>query len=267
MEILIVDDEPVSRAALKTLVEKLPDCRVREFAEAAAALSWCEANRPAVVIVGYVMPDLNGIELTRAFRKLTGAADTPILMVTANTDRDVRNQAFEIGVNYFLNKPYDSVELQTRVANMLALGSKQSYSQHAPVRHQESSNKHGVAPPLRLDLLLDLDLTRKRLADDETLLRHVARVFVRTVPELLNAVRTALAANDSERAYAEAHSLKGAVAVFESPRVLEAIVAVEAHANNYNAAAAQSAFVAAQALVERLASELSLMYPQDSRAA
>ena len=266
MEILIVDDEPVSRAALKTLVEKLPDCRVREFAEAAAALSWCEANRPAVVIVGYVMPDLNGIEFTRAFRKLAGAADIPVLMVTANTDRDVRNQAFEIGVNDFLNKPYDSVELQTRVANMLALGSKQSYSQHAPVRHQESS-KTGVAQPQRLDLLLDLDLTRKRLADDETLLRHVARVFVRTVPELLNAVRTALAANDSERAYAEAHSLKGAVAVFEAPRVLEAIVAVEAHANNYNAAAAQSAFVAAQALVERLASELSLMYPQDSRAA
>lgn len=121
MDIIIVDDEPVSVTMLKRLVEKLPDCNGRGFTQASAALAWCKQNDPDLVIVDYMMPELNGIEFTRHLRALDGKADTPLLMVTASADREVRNSALQNGINDFLNKPFDFVELQARASNMLAL--------------------------------------------------------------------------------------------------------------------------------------------------
>jgi HPt (histidine-containing phosphotransfer) domain-containing protein len=94
------------------------------------------------------------------------------------------------------------------------------------------------------------------LAGDDALLNQVARVFIRTVPQLLKDIGSALAIKDGDRAYAEAHSLKGAVAVLEAPEVLASIVVLETHAINYNADAAATSLAAAEAMVTRLCAEL-----------
>jgi DNA-binding response OmpR family regulator len=266
MDIIIVDDEPVSLTALTQLVEMLSDCRVRGFTQASAGLAWCTRNDPDLLIVGYMMPELNGIEFTQHFRRLEGKADTPVLMVTACMDRDVRNSAFQNGVNDFLNKPYHSIELQARVCNMLVLRSKQKKLPNRAAFVLEEVSKKTVVPDKveseDTDRLLNFNLTLKRLAGEETLLHQVASVFIRTVPQLLSSISAALASNDSERAYAEAHSLKGAVAVFEAPQVLDAVVEVEKHTINGNVAAAEAALTSAQALVERLSVELASIVPQ-----
>jgi DNA-binding response OmpR family regulator len=262
MEIIIVDDEPVSLTALKQIVEKHPACRVRGFAEASAALSWCADNDPDVVIVGYVMPELNGVEFVKHLRSLTGKKETPVLMVTANVDQNIRAHALRVGVNDLLNKPYDSAELQARVGNMLLLRARQRKLPD-PSSFVAADRSRAAAPDTGEravgHTLLDLNMTLTRLGDDETLLNQVARVFMRTAPGLLQAISEALEHNDSERAYAEAHSLKGAIAVFEAPEVFNSIVAVETHAHKYDSRSAAAAFRAARALVERLMSELSAL--------
>jgi DNA-binding response OmpR family regulator len=259
MEIIIVDDEPVSLTALKQMVEKQSACHVRSFTEASAALAWCNQNDPDVLIVGYVMPELNGIEFVAHFRSLPGKAETPVLMVTANADLDVRARALRAGVNDFLNKPYDCAELQVRVNNMILIRARQKnvpvpnapVSQDIPrvvatdtLTHRDSNT------------LLDVKMTLTRLGEDETLLGQVARVFTRTAPGLLESIGAALARNDVERAYGETHSLKGAVAVFEAPEVFNSVTVLETHAINYNASAAAAAFATARTLVERLMTEL-----------
>jgi HPt (histidine-containing phosphotransfer) domain-containing protein len=75
--------------------------------------------------------------------------------------------------------------------------------------------------------LLNVEMTLTRLAGDEALLAEVAQIFLRTVPQILASLNAALASNDLEHAYAEAHSLKGAVAPFEAPEVFNAVVSVE----------------------------------------
>jgi DNA-binding response OmpR family regulator len=257
MEIIIVDDEPVSLTALEQLVEKQPRCHVRGFNQASSALAWCGKNDPDVVIVGYVMPELNGIEFVEHFRALPGKADTPVLMVTANADQEVRARALRAGINDFLNKPYDSAELQVRVSNMLLLRSRQKNLPHdASVLQDPPKSALTHTPRRTANSLLHVDMTLTRLGEDHMLLGQVARVFTRTAPALLDAIGAALAGNDIERAYGEAHSLKGAVAVFEAPDVFNSVAAVEAHAIDYNASAATAAFTKARALVERLMIEL-----------
>ena len=258
MEIIIVDDEPVSLTVLKQLVEKLPHCHARGFTQATAALAWCEPNDPDVVIVDYMMPEVNGIEFTRRLCALEGRVDTPLLMVSASTDRQVRTLALQSGINDFMNKPFDFIELQTRVSDMLSLRSSQIKMANRALR---AGGDKASAMPSREETgrLFDMRMTLARLAGDEILLAEIARIFLRTVPQLLASIDVALSVNCLERAYAEAHSLKGAVAALEAPEVLNAVVALEQHAKNYNSAATGASFDKAQLLIERLLGELQAM--------
>ena len=107
--------------------------------------------------------------------------------------------------------------------------------------------------------LLDTDMTLERLAGDETLLNKAANAFIRIAPRLLASINAALNANDLNRAFKRAHWLKRAVTAFEAPLVVNSVLNVERHAINHDAQAAVAAFPKAQALVERLLTELTPM--------
>jgi putative two-component system response regulator len=68
-----------------------------------------------------MMPQLDGLEFIGRLRAIAGRADIPIVMVTADTESDVRHRALELGAQDFLNKPVDNIELRARVRNLLAL--------------------------------------------------------------------------------------------------------------------------------------------------
>jgi DNA-binding response OmpR family regulator len=255
MEIIIVDDEPVSLTVLKQLISKLPHCHARGFTQASAALAWCQPNDPDVVIVDYMMPELNGIEFTRRLCALDGRADTPLLMISASEDATLRTNALRHGVNDFMNKPVDFVELQARLRDMISLRSNQiRMTGNALTLAKVAASSTAEMPQ---DRILNINVTRARLAGDDALLAEVAAVFRRTAPQLLASISMALSGNCLERAYAEAHSLKGAVGAFEAPEVLNAVTSLERNTKTLNSPAALAAFSSVESLVERLLNELA----------
>jgi DNA-binding response OmpR family regulator len=268
MEIIIVDDEPVSLTVLRQIMEKLPDCRVRTFVRASDALAWCKSNDSDLIIISYMMPQLNGIEFTRLVRGFEGKSETPVLMVTASADREVRTSALQAGINDFLTKPFDLAELRVRVNNMLALraSQKELANRRALLMAEKVCGDAMDAVTGRRESrspLLDVATTRARFGGDESLMSEVARVFTRTAPQLLSSISAALNKNDLKRVAEQAHSLKGAVAAFEAPDVLKCVVYVERHAKSFDAETTAIAFTVAQTLVERLLTELA---PIASRA-
>lgn len=119
MKVAIIDDAQLNVTLLQHLVRKLPGCEAVCFTDPVKALEWCLANEPDLVVVDYMMPGMNGTELTEGFRKRY--PDVPVLMVTANHETELRHQALQLGVTDFLNKPLDNVEFLARAKNMLAL--------------------------------------------------------------------------------------------------------------------------------------------------
>ncbi len=119
MKVLIIDDAQLNVTLLKHLVSKMPDCEAVCFTDPLAAMEWCQVNEPDLLVVDYMMPILNGLELTQRFR--AHYPDIPVLMVTANYEAELRYQALQLGVTDFLNKPLDNVEFLARARNMLAL--------------------------------------------------------------------------------------------------------------------------------------------------
>jgi len=121
MNVVVIDDAQVNLVLMAALLGKLPDCTATCFLSPAGALEHCMLEDPDLVIVDYMMPDMDGIEFIRRFRSHPARSQTPLLMVTADHEREVRYRALESGANDFLNKPLDRIEFTSRVKNMLFL--------------------------------------------------------------------------------------------------------------------------------------------------
>ena len=119
--VLIVDDSDINLTLIKALVLKLGDCMPVLYNNPLRALDWCREHVPDLIIVDYMMPDMDGLNFISAFRALHGRTEIPILMVTASDQKEVRYEALLGGANDFLTKPIDRVEFSARVRNMLSL--------------------------------------------------------------------------------------------------------------------------------------------------
>lgn len=125
--IAIIDDSDINLVLLKALVAKLGDCEAVLFQESPKGLAWCSENLPDLIIVDYMMPDLDGLEFITRLRKIPDRQELPVLMITANDDKDVRYRALGIGATDFLTKPVDRMEFSARVRNLLALNTSRRH--------------------------------------------------------------------------------------------------------------------------------------------
>jgi len=122
---LIVDDNATNAQLISLLLKKIEGVLPLTFTDPVAALSWCEINTPDLILLDYMMPELNGLEFIERFRALPKNEFIPIIMVSAALEREIRLKALQLTANDFLNKPLDSVEFSARVKNMLALRKSQ----------------------------------------------------------------------------------------------------------------------------------------------
>ena len=122
MIIYIVDDNETNLDLFETVVRKAgPALEPVCFTDPVDALRACEQGMPDVVAVDYMMPGLDGHEFVRRFRALPGADSVPVIMITAEIERQVRRTALDLGVSDFLTKPIDPYETRARLRTIVAL--------------------------------------------------------------------------------------------------------------------------------------------------
>ena len=122
MHVLIVDDQQSARLMLRRVVEDLgADLTVEDYADPVEALRRSEECEPDLLLLDYRMPEMDGLEFARRFRRLPANRDVPIVLISAVGDEPVRQAALEAGVIDFLVKPIRPRELRTRCRNLLAL--------------------------------------------------------------------------------------------------------------------------------------------------
>ncbi len=119
--VLIVDDTEINLILFAALVKKLERCTAHTFSSAMQGLEWATCNVPDLVIVDYLKPEIDGLEFNRRQRELPGCDGIPVLMITANDQKQLRYRALDLGANDFLIKPVDKVEFLARTKNMLNL--------------------------------------------------------------------------------------------------------------------------------------------------
>lgn len=125
MDVVIVDDNEINVTLLRHLVKAIEDTKAITFTDSAAGLQYCLDNDPDLVVIDYMMPPPDGMAFIQAFRAHPGRKNTPLLMITANQDTEVRHRALTLGASDFLIKPVDKNEFRARATNMLLLRKSQ----------------------------------------------------------------------------------------------------------------------------------------------
>src|SRR3954464_5156440 len=124
--VMVVDDQSTGRAILEQVVRSLDErVAVEGFARPVDAVVWATRNVSDLVLVDYMMPDMDGIELVKRLRALPGYEHVPIVMVTVHDDRKVRYAALDAGITDFLTKPIDARECLARCRTLLTLRRQQ----------------------------------------------------------------------------------------------------------------------------------------------
>ena len=118
--ILVVDDEPQGLQLLQTVLAT-EGYNIISAEHGAQALVLAYNNRPDVILLDVMMPDLDGFEVCRRLRADETLRHVPILLLTALDDRESKLQGLEAGADDFLSKPFDSVELRTRLRTITRL--------------------------------------------------------------------------------------------------------------------------------------------------
>lgn len=120
--ILIVDDEKTLREMIRVYLEQ-EGYRVVEAGHGRDALYIARTEKPDLVILDLMMPEMGGTEFMRAFGK---EADTPVIMLTARVEDQDKILGLELGADDYLAKPFNVRELIARVRAVLRRTNKAS---------------------------------------------------------------------------------------------------------------------------------------------
>ena len=115
--VLIVDDEPMSRMLLESILELVFTCATAESGE--EAISYCEANLPDLVLLDMNMPDISGLDVCTALKASPETNHIPVIFVTSTMDIESENACWEVGASDFVMKPVNASTLTHRIKTHL----------------------------------------------------------------------------------------------------------------------------------------------------
>lgn len=118
--ILIVDDNPVNVELLKAQLK--PYAYILESAfDGEEALKKIHDIPPDLVLLDLMMPKISGYEVCRAIKQNKDTQFIPVIVITALSELDDKIKAIELGADEFLVKPFNKLELTTRIRSLLNL--------------------------------------------------------------------------------------------------------------------------------------------------
>jgi len=119
-KILIVDDEPFN---LDLLEQELADYdyAIERAADGVEALEKTQSFEPDVILLDYMMPRMNGLEVVKHLRATPEHKGIPVILLTAKATQEDKVAGLDAGADDYVTKPFDSFELLARVRAMMRL--------------------------------------------------------------------------------------------------------------------------------------------------
>lgn len=138
--ILVADDEESLRLLIRTTLES-SDTTILEASDGNSALEMARQEMPDLIVLDWMMPGRNGLEVARELRADPRTAGLPILMLTAMGQEKDRKEGLAAGVQAFLVKPFSPLELLERVQAVLRVAEfcRGERNENAGERHRKTA--------------------------------------------------------------------------------------------------------------------------------
>jgi len=204
--VLLVEDNAINRRVATRLLER-SGYEVGVAGNGREAVEMFPGGGWDIVLMDVQMPEMDGLQATRAIRAWEsehGVPRTPIVAVTAHAREDNRSAVTKAGMDDFVAKPIEAAVLFEVMGRHLAEGAG------APV-------STAMRPDLRE--VLDWDEVLDRMDGDEVVLREILALFGQDAPNMMQKLEEARASGDLHRVERAAHGLKGASATISARAV------------------------------------------------
>ncbi len=116
-KILIVDDQEVNVILLTHLLTSSGYTSISSTTDSRTVCDLYRQHRYDLILLDLNMPHMNGFEVMESLKSIEKEGYLPVLVITAEPEKKVR--ALEIGARDFISKPFDQIEVMTRIRNML----------------------------------------------------------------------------------------------------------------------------------------------------
>jgi len=203
LRVLLVEDNAINRSVATRLLER-SGYDVSVAGNGREAMEMYPGGGWDLVLMDVQMPEMDGLEATRAIRAWESGHSvprTPIVAVTAHTLDANRAAALRAGMDDFVSKPIEPAVLF------------EVMGRHLGERGEIADG------PSALREVLDWDEVLDRMDGDEVVLREILALFGQDAPHMMRKLEEARASGDAQRVERAAHSLKGASATISARTV------------------------------------------------
>ncbi len=120
MKILVVDDFSTMRRIVRNLLVELgfSNALIQEADDGESAIAMLRKQPFDLVVTDWNMPNMTGLELLRAIRAEAALKQLPVLMVTAENNRDQIISAAQSGVSGYIVKPFTAITLKEKLTKI-----------------------------------------------------------------------------------------------------------------------------------------------------
>jgi protein-histidine pros-kinase len=226
LRILLVEDNPVNQMVASKILGKAGHTLV-VAGNGEEALERFDADRFDLILMDVQMPVMGGIAATQAIRarearRTWSAAGhfraTPIVAMTAHAMDGDRQRCLDAGMDDYVTKPVKPAELFAAIERVC----KESEDSHT-----DSAPELAFLEVSQCDGVINLNDMNELLDGDEDAARELVGLFFSELPANLKALRQATEDADMGALTSIAHSLKGAVGIFNATRTVDAALRVE----------------------------------------
>ncbi|MBD0330962.1 MAG: response regulator, partial [Thermoleophilia bacterium] len=231
LRVLIAEDNAVNRQLALLLLEKLGH-RAAVAVNGREAVEAVERDRYDVVLMDVQMPEMDGLEATRAVRERFPSGGPYIIAATANALGDERDRCLAAGMDDYLSKPI-------RLERLAAALARVRPAVDGPADGVDGSGREAIDASVLAQL-------RAAVGDEAT--GELVETFLAEAPKVLAALRQALEAEDSDALRRGAHTLKANAATFGADALAEL-------ARELEAAGEEARLAGAAELVSRVEAE------------
>ena len=115
ISVLLIDDQPMIAEAVRRALEEEKDIEFHYCSDPTKAIKIANRIKPTIILQDLVMPEVNGLMMVKFFRVNQETSQVPIIVLSTKEDPKIKSEAFSLGVNDYLIKLPDKIELIARL--------------------------------------------------------------------------------------------------------------------------------------------------------